>query len=145
VTAPAVTLPVVTPTRRNKRASDQRGLTTLETVLVAPALLLVIFSCMQFALWYYAGSVARAAATEAAEAGAAAGPGADAATTRADQVLDTAGNGLLHDQTVAVSVNGQFVRVTVRATAPSLVLGIKLTVNATSSAPVEAFQPQTRQ
>lgn len=112
-------------------------------MLIAPALLVMIFGCMQFALWYYAGGVARAAATEGAQAGAAGGAGFGAASAKANEIIAGPGRGILHADTVRVATNGANVTVTVTAQAPSLILGMSLPVQATSSEPLEVFRAQS--
>lgn len=128
---------------RTGGGGDERGVSTLEFVMIAPALIALIFGIVQFSLWYYAGEVARAAATAAAQAGAA-GAGSAAAQTRAAAVLDGPGNGIVHGGQVHVDAQGANMTVTVSGHAVSLVFGVTLDVNATASEPLEQFSPQGR-
>jgi Flp pilus assembly protein TadG len=126
------------------RRRDQRGVTALETVLIAPALLALIFASIQFALWYYAGTVARAAASEGSQAGAVGAAGPAAASAKANAVIAGPGSGILHAGSVQTDERGGYVTVTVRGKAPSLVVGLDLGVAATSTKPLEQFSPQGR-
>jgi len=116
---------------------------TLEMALVAPALLVLILSCVQFSLWYYAGSVVRAAAREGANAGAegAGGPAAAEPAARA-VVAGPGGGGAVHVPEVAVSTDAgaETVTVVVSGEAPSLVLGLRLPVRASATASAETFR-----
>jgi Flp pilus assembly protein TadG len=121
-------------------------LAALEFVIVAPALLALIFAVIQFSLWYYAGSVARAAAREGANAGAEAplDPGAAARTAQA--VVTGPGGGVVRHVGVQVSPSGdEAITVVVTGNAPSLVLGVRLPVRATGTAPLEVFRPESQQ
>lgn len=124
--------------RRATARQDERGVTTLEFVLVAPALVALIFGIIQFALWYYAGEVVRSAATSAAAAAATGGGAGSEATS----VLAGPGNGIVQAPTVTSGHSGDLVTVTVTGHAPSLVLGVHLDVHATASEPLEQFTPQ---
>ena len=112
---------------------------TLEMALVAPALLVLILSCVQFSLWYYAGSVVRAAAREGANAGA---EGAAAEPAARAVVAGPGGGGAVHAPEVAVSTDAgaQTVTVVVSGEAPSLVLGLRLPVRASATASAETFR-----
>ncbi|MDN5805096.1 MAG: pilus assembly protein, partial [Microlunatus sp.] len=50
------------------RGSGDRGMATIQMVLLLPAVLTVLFAGMQAALWYHARAVAIAAAQEGARA-----------------------------------------------------------------------------
>lgn len=130
--------------KRYGAGRDEAGVTTLEFVLIAPALITLIFGIIQFSLWYYAGEVARTAATSGATAGATANAGVGAARTEANTVLAGPGGGIVHASQVAVTPQGPNMTVTVTGHATSLVLGLTLDVHATSSEPIEQFSPETR-
>jgi Flp pilus assembly protein TadG len=128
------------------RRRDERGLAALEFVLIAPALLTLIFAVIQFALWYYAGSVARAAAREGANAGAEAPLDPGAAARKAQAVANGPGGGVVRNVGVQVGTSGdEAITVVVTGNAPSLVLGVSLPVRATGTAPLEVFRPESQQ
>ena len=73
-----------------------RGSVTLEVSILAPVLLLVVFTIIQVGLWSYARSLALGAAQEGVAAGRAYGAPAEAGRARAQSFLDaTAGDSLV--------------------------------------------------
>ena len=125
------------------RAGDENGSSSLQTVLVMPVLLLLITAIVQFAIWYYAAHVAIAAAQDGARAAR-----VEAATdadgqSRASQLLDQLGHGVLVAPNVSVTRDAQTVRVEVHGYAPQLVPLLRLPVNAVSVGSIERFRPAT--
>ncbi len=125
-------------TTGTSRRRDEKGMSTPELVLIAPALLVLIFLGAQFALWYFAGSVATTAARDGANAGAAGNAGGAVAYNRATSVISGPGAGVL-TATVAVTATGQTVTVKVDGNAVSLIPGMSLPVHATAATPAESF------
>lgn len=121
---------------------DEAGLTSLELVLIAPALLVLLFLGAQLALWYLAGSVANSAARDGANAGAFAATGPDAAYSRADAIVTGPGSGILTGPSITVTADAQRVTVRVDGSAPSILPGLDLPVHASAATPVEAFRPE---
>lgn len=124
-----------------RSSRGEQGVTTLEMALLAPALLLAVFLCLQVALWYDASGVARTAATQAAINGAQAPQSVTAsATAAADAVLGGPGAGIMRQGSLTVTSQGGDVVVSVVGTAPSLIAGLSWTVHATARQPLEQFQ-----
>jgi Flp pilus assembly protein TadG len=53
-----------------RRCRDERGASTIEMVIIFPVTLFIVFGIVQVGVWYYASSVARAAAQQGAQASA---------------------------------------------------------------------------
>src|SRR3954469_21635978 len=125
------------------RVGDEKGSSSLQTVLVMPVLLLLITAIVQFAIWYHAAHVALSAAQDGARAARVeAGTDADG-QARADQLLDQLGNGVLVAPNVSVTRDNRTVRVEVHGYAPQLVPLLRLPVNAVSVGSIERFHPDS--
>ena len=99
--------------RTPRRRGERGGVQSTEFVLIAPALILVIFGGMQVAVWYHAKDVVLSAAQTAADVERVAGRsggGAAAATAVAER-------GGVDDVSVGVDRGAQLVTVTVRGRA----------------------------
>jgi Flp pilus assembly protein TadG len=114
----------------------ERGSATLETVIVYPALLVLIYGAIQAGLWFHARDICLAAAQEGARAGAAYNGSSATARAAAEAFLAEAGRGLVTKTAVAVS-RGVWVEVTVTAEGLSLVPGFPVTVSQAANLPVE--------
>lgn len=101
-----------------------RGSATLEIAILAPALLLLVFTVVQVGLWSYARSLALGAAQEGLSAGRAHGAQASAGRTRAEQFLDRAAGDSLLARTVTVRTTGSSVRVEVEGRSLSVLPGV---------------------
>jgi Flp pilus assembly protein TadG len=120
-------------------------------VIVLPALLLLIFLGIQFALWFHASHVALAAAQEGARAARVANAVDSTSARAAEQVgEDTAGlflSGvaptLLSNTQVVAQVDGAFdrVRVEVKGDGVTIVPGLTVKISEHSEGPVERFRP----
>lgn len=130
------------------RLRDRRdgGASSIELVLLAPLVILVILLVGQFAMWYQARHVAIAAAQAGARVARDTqqgqtwqGPAITAAETYAQQV----GGSLLRDSNAATVGGGNMRGVTVTGTAPSIIPipGLSFTINETSEGPTECFRP----
>jgi Flp pilus assembly protein TadG len=128
--------------RRRGCHRDEKGLSSLELVLIAPALFVLLFLGAQLALWYLAGSIATSAARDGANAGATGAAGPAAAYNRADAVVTGPGVGILSGPSVSVNATADTVTVTVAGAAPSLIPGLELPVHAVAATPVESFRPE---
>jgi len=126
------------PLRRAGR--DERGFETAETVIVLPALLLLILAIVQGGLWYHGTNLVQAAAANAYEAarlyGAGPADGVNAGTATADQA-----GGMLTDVNVNVNRSATEVTATVTAVTPGLLPGVNTTVTRTVTGPVERWVP----
>lgn len=116
-----------------------RGSTSLELVILAPAVLLLIFGIVQGALWYTARSVALAAATEGAQAARAVGGSSSDGRTTATSFIARAGQDLSGVRVTADRTQTQ-ASVTVTAHSLSLLPGVPgPSLSQTASGPVERF------
>src|SRR5437660_7729890 len=130
---------------RRAAPREQAGSATLQTVLVMPLLLLLITAIVQFALWYHAAHVAIAAAQDGARAARVEGGTTQAGQTRAQQLLDQLGTGVLTDPTITVIRDADTARVEIKGYAPELIPGLRLPVDAVSSGKTERFRPDNQQ
>jgi Flp pilus assembly protein TadG len=119
-------------------------------VIVLPALLLLIFLGIQFALWFHASHVALAAAQEGARAARVANA-VDSVSARAaervgeqtaDQFLSGVAPTLLTNTRVVAKVDGAFdrVRVDVKGDGVTIVPGMTVKISEHSEGPVERFR-----
>ena len=119
---------------------SERGSATLEIAVLGPALLLLVFTIVQASMWFYARSLALAAAQEGVAAGRAylADPGA--ASREAQAWLERNAGDSLKSASVSTSASGQSVRVEVRGRALAVLPGwAGPTVSQSAEGPVERF------
>ena len=114
---------------------------SLEIAILAPALLLLVFSIVQGGLWFHARNLAQAAAQEGAAAGAAYNATTAAAVARARSFLtEHAGDSLTGTSVTAAGTTTAFVRIEVSGRALSVLPGVPgIEVTATAVGPVERF------
>lgn len=132
------------PARPRRRLRGEDGIATTEAVLVTPVLLLLVMTVFQFGLWYHAQHVATAAAEEGARTARAEHGTATAGRIRAEAFLDQAGPTIVQNRTIAATRTAETVTVTVHGTAVAVIPGLHLSINATSTSPVERFAPDTQ-
>lgn len=128
---------------RQARTARRRdgGSATLEVAILGPALLALIFVVVQAGLWFYARSLALAAANEGVTAGRAyqAPPGAGPARARAF-IADHAGDSLLAATVTDTGTDATTVRIQVSGQALSVLTGIGgWPVTQSAQAPRERF------
>jgi Flp pilus assembly protein TadG len=121
-------------------AGGEAGVSTLEAVLVFPALLLLLMLIIQFALWYHASDLATAAAQDGARAARVEGATASDGARQANQLLDQTGRSILQDRQVTVERNADTTRVEVRGTCIELVPFLHLPVHAVAESSTERFR-----
>lgn len=123
------------------RRHDERGDTMVQTVIVAPALFLLIMGVIQFALIAHAQNVAEAAAQEGVTAArqfhASAADGQEQATA----ALDSLGPRMLTQREIVVDRTTTTVLVTVRGQALTFIPGFSRTIIETSAGSVERYVP----
>lgn len=124
------------------RTRGQRGITTVEVVLTAPALLLMLMLIVQFGLVAHARSVARSAAEDGAAKARVFNGSATTAKAATNTQLDDLGPTIIANRSVEVSRTDTTATVSVTGTVISLVPGLSFDVHETSSGPVERFVPQ---
>jgi Flp pilus assembly protein TadG len=129
--------------RASRLRMNDSGSSSVELVLVAPALMFAIFLLIQAALYMHARHVALAGAQQ----GARLARTSSAESNSLEQVraatgsyLQQLGGGVLTHSYVAVSTANGIARVDVTGRAVSIVPGITLTVRAHSAGPTETFR-----
>lgn len=118
---------------------------SLEITILAPALLLLVFSVVQGGLWFYARNLAQAAAQEGVAAGAAfnADPGVAIARTRSFLAAH-AGDSLTGAAVTASGSTPTFMRIQVTGRALSVLPGVPgLAITQDAIAPIEEFTTDT--
>jgi Flp pilus assembly protein TadG len=90
----------------------QRGSATVEFAITATTVIAIMFTAIQAATWYWAHSIALAAAQEAADAQRAYNATPNAGRTRAAAFLASTGDGLTAT-TITITSNPQQVQVTI--------------------------------
>lgn len=126
--------------------ADERGVSTVQVVLVMPLLMLLIGLSVQLAVWYTAIDTAKAAAAEGAQAAAYQGATTADGQARATAFLEQNSPRILSGRTVQaskVTVNGvDGIRVEVRAKATGL-LGIAMPIRAVAFNTKERFRTRS--
>jgi Flp pilus assembly protein TadG len=124
-----------------RRRSPDRGSMTLQFVIVIPAMFLLIFTCIQVALYSYARSVALTAAQEGVNAQRAYGAAGGVGLAKATDIIDRQGD-TLQGAKVNVKVQGGEVVVTVTGRCQSVLPGFAgYQIRQVASGPIEAFHP----
>jgi len=122
-----------------RRTASEHGSAAVQTAILFPVVLLLIFGIIQGALWFHARNVALGAAQEGVRVASAEG-GASGADRAHEFVRDLTGGTLIRDLDVSESATGEAVTITVTGKAPSLVPGVSgVTVRQSATAPVERF------
>lgn len=122
-----------------RRRPADHGSVTVQYAIVAPSVLVLLFLCVQVALFSYARSVALTAAQEGANAQRAYGAPAGAGMVRADSVITRQGD-TLRGAKVTVSISGGEVHVTVTGHSLSVIPGFAgYPISQTASGPIEVF------
>jgi hypothetical protein len=126
----------------NAKRSNDTGSTVPETLLVMPALMILLLAAIQFAVYGLASHAAEVAVAEGgALARASTGSPAGAGQLVSRDVAAIAGE-LLETPHVTVQEDpGAQILVALTAEVPSFVPGIHLTVHATSVGPLQLFRP----
>jgi len=121
------------------------GSVSLEIAILAPALLLLIFSIVQAGLWFYARSLAMAAAQEGVASARAYGADPDSGISRAQSFLDQqAGDSLTQTSVSSSGSTATAVRIQVSGRALSVLPGIPgLEVTQSAVGSVERFTTES--
>lgn len=127
--------------RTTRRSSPDGGSASLEIAILGPALLLLVFTVVQAGLWFYARSLALAAAQEGVAAARAYNAPYDAGVRRARAFVDRSAGDSLQSATVSgAGTTATVVRVEVRGRALSVLPGIPgMPVSQVAEGPVERF------
>ena len=119
---------------------DDRGSTTIQMAALMPVMFLIMFIGLQAALYYYASTVAGAAAQDGARAAAAytgSGTGNLAAGTAAAESALQQSHGSLSNYTVTSSGTPAGATVTVTGEPLSVIPGMRFTITRSASWPWE--------
>ncbi len=117
-----------------------RGSATVEIAVLAPVLLLVVFTIVQVGLWSYARSLALGAAQEGVLAGRSFGATVAAGRVRAEQFLEERAGDSLVDPAVVARASDGSVRIEVTGRSLSVLPGVPgLPVRQSAEGPVERF------
>jgi Flp pilus assembly protein TadG len=107
--------------RRHRWGSD-RGSASIEFAITAAAVIAIMFTAIQAATWFWARSIALAAAQEAANAQRAYNAAPGAGQARANAFIASTGDGLTAT-TITVTSDGQHVQATVAGRCLSVIPG----------------------
>ena len=127
--------------RSGRRGSD-RGAAATELVIAVPALLLMMLTVVQFAVYAHARHIAQAVAAQALAAARVDGGTAAAGETAGRQLLSQLGSALTQP-TVTVRRGPARVAVTVTGSAAHVLPGSALPVTVQDDGPVERLVPAT--
>ncbi|NIL43741.1 pilus assembly protein [Salinispora arenicola] len=108
-----------------------------------PLLLLLVMFVVQAGVWMHATHVAQAAATRAGNAAAGYQSSAAAGHEAGNQTLAAIGDGVLKNPSMSVTRTATEIRVEIKATASTVVPGVRWPVRAVVVRPVERFVPDT--
>ena len=126
--------------RRQRRWRDQAS-GTVETVIVVPALMLILLVFVQYALWAHASSLVQAAAAQGDQVARASGGTPAAGVVAAEQFLHRTGAEVIVAPVVRARVQaGDMARIDVAGDVESILPGVHIGVSATSIGPVQTFR-----
>ena len=130
---------------RRRSPTVDAGSATLEIAILGPALLLLIFTIVQTALWFYARNLALAAAQEGVGAGRNYGSAPDVGVARARSFLDrNASDSLQFTDVTSTGSTPTTVRISVTGRSLSVLPGLPgMTVTQSAEGPVERFSVTT--
>lgn len=118
---------------------QERGASSVEMVLALPIVLIVLFLAVQAGMWYYARSIALAAAQSGARSSAMLGSSLQAGISDARSFATGVGGTTLSDVTVVGSRTATSTTVTVTGHTVRLVPFMDLTVSQSATLPVERY------
>lgn len=125
-----------------RRAADD-GSSSVELVLVTPAMMLVLMVIVQFAVYFCALHVTQAAAAQAAAGVGSEHGRADDGTSEAHRILGTVGNGFVVGPNVAVTRTARVTTVRISGTVVSVVPFLHLKVASVVHTPNEVLTTAT--
>lgn len=139
MSTPATPRPRPGPPRQGWRGRrGDQGSASIEFAITAVAVMAIIFTAIQAATWFWARSIALAAAQEGADAQRAYNAAPAAGQTKANAFITSAGDSL-SDTTITVTSDAQQIQVTVSGNCLSVIPGFcnALPITATIHATVE--------
>lgn len=130
-------------TRGPRSATGDRGSVSVETILVFPTMLLLLFVIVQGGVWFHARNVALTAAREGVSAARVASASGDGATRARTFATNAGGGALTNVRASASGSTADTVRITVTGRAAKVLPGIPaLRVTQTAAGPRERFVPR---
>jgi Flp pilus assembly protein TadG len=118
---------------------DERGATSIQTVLTYPIVLMLIFAMVQGVLWFHAQNTAQSVANGAVQAARVEGGSVDAGYAEASARLARGGDAFASVD-VSVTRGEEMATARVVGLAPSIVPGFRgLRVEQSATGPVERF------
>ena len=124
--------------RRLSLLAGDRGAATLENVIIAPALLLILALFLHLGIILHSNNLAQAAATSAYNAARSYNASSTDGTTAGLAILNQAGTPI-SAVSVNVSRGPEVVTVTITGQAPSFVPGLGTAIDVTVTGPVERW------
>jgi Flp pilus assembly protein TadG len=115
----------------------ERGSASVELVVAAPLMLLLIMMVVQFAMWAHATHIAQAAANSGVQTARAYHSSADAGRAQASSVLDQLAGTVLTGTRVDARRDATTATVTVTGDAAAVLPGLHLPVHVSVTAPRE--------
>ena len=120
------------------RRRAERGSATLETVLLWPAVFLLIFGIVHAGLWFHARNVALSAALEGARAASLA-DGSGGAARAADFLASTTDGSVMRVGDIHETTDADSVTVTVTGSSTTLIPGWRVDVSQSATAPLRRW------
>jgi hypothetical protein len=108
--------------------------------IVIPALMLILVTLIQFALWAHAAQIVQLAASEGDRTARSFGGGPPQGISQAQAILRQSGSDLVSSQVSVTVTPGDEARITVTGAAVSLLPGLSLPVSAVQVGPVQQFR-----
>jgi Flp pilus assembly protein TadG len=121
------------------RLRGDRGSVTVELVIAAPLLLVLLIGTVQFGLWSHAAHVAQAAASQGLAAARVQGGTAAEGQASAERLLAQLGHGPLTDIHIDVHRTADTASLRVDGVVSSVFPSLRLPVHAEAAGPVERF------
>jgi Flp pilus assembly protein TadG len=125
----------------DQRRPGERGVTSVELVVITPVLLSLILLVVQVGLYFHASHIALAAAEEGARSARSLHGSAATGEARANRFVNALGGGLIRAPVVTASRGPTTARVEVRGQVATVVPGLRLAVDRVVESPVERFVP----
>lgn len=120
------------------RRHRERGSATLETVLLWPAVFLLIFGIVHAGLWFHARNVALSAAREGVRA-ASVNDGVGGAARAADFLATTTDGTVMRVGAIHETADSTTVTVTVTGSSTTLIPGWRVDVRQSATAPIRRW------
>jgi hypothetical protein len=118
--------------QRGRRAAGTAGSAAVESVVIIPVAMMVVFLVVQLCLWAYAGTLVQAAATAGEQAATSVGGSPAAGQTAArTELTDTASKIVVDPSAQAQVLIGGRIEVTVSGNTETIIPWLRLPVSAT--------------